>query len=426
MLMPDRLRLLAQGGLTRPRGYGAGPMRWAHNIDGGVAGWDTLTSFGVASNETALVRFGSQSIRLTATVGEDQEEHCYKADLFPVANFSSGKHWFELTVHTQALNALAHKLYLFGNNGVVKYGTINLADGGKIGNGWHTLFGPLALDFAVGGFDLSDTTGVGYEFTKGDVTDFVVLDNLAIYKSTGLPQVCFTVDDGLTHAAKIARMVNGFGWPVHHGIIAGKVGAAGYLTRAQLDEEYLRGNSIGSHTMNHLAAPRNWAAVGVQEALDEAVGAKERLLSWGYERGSDVFVAPFGLGSDADEVTQAKLDAIAPYFRHVVNTNPPLHPAVRGLYQNGGNADFPSPLLPSQRRIISRMLQDNDGTFPFNSTAITRIINATATGVVMLHQLDTGAPYHTTATFASALDALRVATLAGTCAVRSLQEVLDP
>ena len=76
------------------------------------------------------------------------------------------------------------------------------------------------------------------------------------------PPVFLTFDDGGASAHwPIAAMLESYGWRGHFFVTTGRIGAAGFLSRAQLFDLHRRGHVVGSHSVSH---PTRMAALSPQ------------------------------------------------------------------------------------------------------------------------------------------------------------------
>ncbi len=90
------------------------------------------------------------------------------------------------------------------------------------------------LNAIAGGLRRTVTTAG--EVLPGTVTDHPLL---------------FTFDDGGVSALYTADLLEEFGWKGHFFITAGRIGTAGFLDSAQIQELHQRGHVIGSHSFTH-------------------------------------------------------------------------------------------------------------------------------------------------------------------------------
>jgi peptidoglycan/xylan/chitin deacetylase (PgdA/CDA1 family) len=79
--------------------------------------------------------------------------------------------------------------------------------------------------------------------------------------------VLLTFDDGgVSAATHVADLLDELGWKAHFLVTAGRIGAPGFLDRAQIQELRRRGHILGSHSYTH---PTRMAHCSVAELDDE-------------------------------------------------------------------------------------------------------------------------------------------------------------
>jgi peptidoglycan/xylan/chitin deacetylase (PgdA/CDA1 family) len=90
--------------------------------------------------------------------------------------------------------------------------------------------------------------------------------------------VSLTFDDGDANQTTAASILNNYNLDGTFYIISGYVGAAGYMTRADVDALAAAGHEIGGHTVNH----SDLATLPADEVSRQICNDRATLTSWGY------------------------------------------------------------------------------------------------------------------------------------------------
>ncbi|HET8813485.1 MAG TPA: polysaccharide deacetylase family protein [Solirubrobacterales bacterium] len=111
--------------------------------------------------------------------------------------------------------------------------------------------------------------------SSGSLSDQAILNVEA-----GAPTiVSLTFDDGRADQIQAAHLLSERGMAGTFFVITGRVGAAGYLSLAELESMAAAGHEIGDHTVNHL----NLLNVNREEAERQVCNARVQLEAWGFE-----------------------------------------------------------------------------------------------------------------------------------------------
>ncbi|MCS5732925.1 polysaccharide deacetylase family protein [Herbiconiux daphne] len=111
--------------------------------------------------------------------------------------------------------------------------------------------------------------------------------------------ISLTFDDGNANQLAAAAQMNTYKMKGTFYVVSGFIGAANYLTRANLDTLKAAGHEIGGHTVNH----PDLAVLPADEVARQICNDRSVLMSWGYSVKS--FAYPFASSIPANE-TAAK------------------------------------------------------------------------------------------------------------------------